>query len=1848
MANLGEKLLQLDNLAEFQNLSYGEQVGLRSKIASDYLAKDTTFQGLTPQDQYALLQSMTLTRPALRDKALEAQGAGLVEAAKKGDKRAQQYMSDLVAESALISNSMLANLFGSKIIAPLIAKEKDVRRSPELEASQFWASDPRDRMRLSDYLESETQQYEGLANRTKMLKIAATVLPTMAEFLLLMPLTGASSAPAGIGKLVMRGITSAASKAVTTGSKLLWGLAGAVAHGSTTALVGVARENLLGILNKAPKDPNIAELLKKNAKWFGGYFLGDALMNMALDTVIPLARGMKLAFLPKGQTGAAFKGLTQDDIMSIMDDVVTGKGIDPYMRARLPKATQLAFDNMATSVAVNKYLPSKSPEEIFTFLANSQEYAVAQGLKSKTLQLREVGGASFIDFDDYKAATAWLTNTYETQGKARIFPVATPKQLADLKVKSLAEAQVPLASLTRRQYVEYVKDGWERLGYASSHDMIMKQSGELLEKRFGVKLSASNEDWFKAVAGEWNIDVKPENLIWDNGTKGPITLQGVVNDKAYAMYSTREGMHHFDFTGIKELTPEAQKLVVVHELRHARDATFGYQPMKTAAEDAVEPHMATWTSFNPEYVHKLAVEGVLREGYQVPEAILKDYPDLMPRMFRPEKLSEAAVKLQAGASRNLEIREILGGSLRLKDERKLDLLAKLAAVNPETRMYSRENLEKFAKEYLLGSGAKPGDVANVRVEFVHSKASQLDVKGDIPLEDVEGVASRAEYFTDKNIRITAYGKTFTMPIRLAGDLAEGTRLRNLVGFLDNLEIFPVKTVPNVKIKQALARLKVENFQVMAKATGSTKRMVKLTSEEFPEQVAGFLQKKGSLWEYTMTSGLPARGTAPTLKEARQGLLVAFQKQGVELTSEVRATTSLAEKGFLAQYPKLLQRQRIFTPAWVEYAAGELDNATLKVDAITGAIEVNIHQVAGDLASPIARTITVDSYEVLAKDLIARTVDEKYLRGYLNDQGLKLVVNRETKQVSVLARAGEKPLYQAPDVHTLLTQNPELMPKIPHDLGPQVAAVTPGQVEVKYTKGILTGSYEEVLKELDRFENRALRQSKMMVRANRQGYLTSSQLSKQFEVYIPEINERRVFNDMAGVKEYLGGGWKQYDEIEKTALQKGMRLVPANGKWLAYDSTGKVVQLADEAALHAHIAKVPRPEWMPELSGMPSEVVEPMKRPPEGTFKPEFLALREPKTAFGVKLDVVSQFWRDPIAWFRQHVEKGGDPELLKAISSFEDVRQLMRAEDNRLGQLAHTLFLDSAGKPIGKDRRIYIGEWLRAAPDQKVEVIRIRGLTEDELHAGELLRGLWGAEAGKGLHGKFGIVGFIDDYFPKMNQHFNSNRAKIFSDGDVRSYMRDVFGENVPGKLDAFFKHARVSDVLSLSQELDPLAAVMKYGAIGHRELYMGPYWDEIGKVLEATTDDVGKARLFAYMGDIMGLPHGGAEKTLQNATLEVLKKFGVEHGLGLDVVKLMTSFAYMSALGFRPMLAVRNTLQIFNTLAPSLGLGGNKWVSKAMKKIAGDSDGSVFNGLRAKGIMMANLPVPGGETLAMLDPEAFVGKFLNKGLSWYRNSDEFTRAVSFWASKMKFDDAIERYQASMKGALNMSEENFLEMSGLNMLPPDVKNQALGLIREGKWYSASDLYATRMTDWTMFPYRSGMTPMAFRSLPGKLFGMMGHYPLYYVENIRRGLKYGSTASKAAFASTFLWNSAVIYGALQYGFGQKADDFIPWVPMQFTGGPLYQLTNSMIQSVGRGYKGRQARAELFGLTSTEGKLAFDPRKGSLYQWFVPGGFELRKISDGVKFAEAGNWWSAFLSFTGGTPVPSWLDAGVKAE
>ena len=932
---------------------------------------------------------------------------------------------------------------------------------------------------------------------------------------------------------------------------------------------------------------------------------------------------------------------------------------------------------------------------------------------------------------------------------------------------------------------------------------------------------------------------------------------------------------------------------------------------------------------------------------------------------------------------------------------------------------------------------------------------------------------------------------------------------------------------------------------------------------------------------------------------------------------------------LKDYSEQVVKQRLYSPEWVRHAVENKLNAKLLEPTGKGKRQWTIGFEDGTKQ-------TFDSYDDIGNFVIAKTIEPEALYRHLRQyEGYRLKHRTDpvTDQESYHLFRGKKQVARYNSFEELLNDRPDLVPKISSDLGPELTFVDNNRVSVKYIKGSAIGPYQDVLRHLDNFRNYKVEHPYVQLEAGKKGSLRMNKFTKQVEVYLPDLEWRSPVENIKTAKKLLSEGVQDWDLLKEVAAQKGFRLEPMSGRYILYSDKGVAYSASTAAELSETLKTVPIPEWAPELSGLDDigMMLEKFPKPPENMFQPkefQMTPLKDTMTAH----DIISGFYRPPDQWLVKAIEAGGDQQVLKYFREIEDVRQFLRGEEYKTGQAIYSAFVVK-GKMLKKSRRIAVGEYLKAKGAGNKELVQLRReLTPEELNVADRLREIWGKTSEEGLFQKFGVRtdDFLEDYLPRIRKFYQANSWKPQHDGERHQFLKAVFDNHKPPHdLDAFFKHQRVTDVIKMSMEDDPLALMLKYNTIGHREAFLGPHWSQVDEYLKKAGGTMDKRllqRFQLYRAQVMGLPEGMADEWVRDASVKLFQKMGLPIGVSTDVTRMMMSWGYLAGMGFRPWLPIRNSFQIWTTLAPRLG---NDWVAGAIQKIAKDSQGVLFEPLRRSGLMTTHLPLYGSE---LFDNTSFIGKLTHKGLQWYKNSDDFTRAVAYHAARDRFMDAVERFNrmgpmGKEKGFLGrtMTQKQFMDMSGLDMMPRDLRGQAANLIRQGKWNAAADLFATNIVTETMFPYRAGMGPLAFKGLVGKLFGMFGTYPVYYIENIKRALKYGSTASKLGYVARFLGNTTALYYLFKEGLGINATNFIWWVPADFTGGPYYDMMNMVLDAMDfRSYAGRQARGEMI---------------SEIPKWMS--GFQLRSMTKAWQSFREGDMYRGLLNLSSAPINPAWF-------
>jgi len=955
-----------------------------------------------------------------------------------------------------------------------------------------------------------------------------------------------------------------------------------------------------------------------------------------------------------------------------------------------------------------------------------------------------------------------------------------------------------------------------------------------------------------------------------------------------------------------------------------------------------------------------------------------------------------------------------------------------------------------------------------------------------------------------------------------------------------------------------------------------------------------------------------------------------------------------------EYAPSLARQHLFTPSWVE-------------DQVESTLKGRLEKLAGGkvLAHLPAGDVPFDSLDDLGKYVISETVEPEFFKSYLQKRfGLSLQVDKTSGKASVFQKG--KKVIEAENFRSLVRENSELLDKIPSHLGPELTVTTEGTLRVRYIKKVLTGPYTEVLNELDRFSNYKPKTEFTPLFSSKKGSIQVHKVTKEIEVILPDIGYRSPARTVKEAKKLLTEGISNWENLKFISHSKGYRVTPW-GEGFAFYSTeggGKVTYGRTLAEAESVLDGVKIPSWAPELSGI-DELDVAMNKGlmkgvtiPENMFKPTEFKV-EPRVD-GLPWNVVmSQFYRPPEPWLVRAVAEGGDPKILRYFRDIEKMRQFVRAAEGYSGDSIQKIFtertaLGKIGKKLmPKKQRVEVGAYLlqrRGQPELAAKLYE--NLSDWQKDVAKQIQDLaFGSSPETGAAVKFGITQgqWLEDYVPKIRKFYLENPNKSYSDGKSYRFLKDVFdGRQPPHDLDAFFKHARASDVINMAIEDDPLTMLLRYSAVGHREHYFGPIWREADEYIKKVgkgnkTSQQMAARFAVYQGQIMGMPEGLGEKMVQESLQGLFSKLGVKGRLGEDVVSKIISLNYLSFMGFRPWLPIRNSFQIWTTVAPRIG---NDWTIAGLREVAEDSDGMIYDFLRQRGVMTGTLPLFGAEE--MLGSAASpLGKkvqtVVHKGLQWYKNSDDFTRAVAWRGSYLRFMDSVDRLNRGVWKGLDpdIATKRFMEMSGAVQLHPDLKEKVKFFMKNNQVQEAATTFADWMTEQTLFSYRKGMSPIWAKGMVGKLFGMFGTYPAYYVENIRTALKYMPRGAKLGYMARFLGNSALLYYTFKEGLGINANNFQPWTPASFSGGPMYDLMNKALRSMDtRSYAGRQARAELLGLSTKDGKPSIRFFQSDVGRMMT--GYQLRSMIDAMESFQEGEIYQGMLNL-GSFPInPDWWE------
>lgn len=723
-----------------------------------------------------------------------------------------------------------------------------------------------------------------------------------------------------------------------------------------------------------------------------------------------------------------------------------------------------------------------------------------------------------------------------------------------------------------------------------------------------------------------------------------------------------------------------------------------------------------------------------------------------------------------------------------------------------------------------------------------------------------------------------------------------------------------------------------------------------------------------------------------------------------------------------------------------------------------------------------------------------------------------------------------------------------------------------------------------------------------------------------------------------VGSFVGGQFRRLDNIREGMAVKGVEVYADGGTVKFLTPEGSVLTASTDEELARVMRSIPDvPEGPPLLGQDAEDALSEISAATGLRFTPHVMPTEDEIARMSVRgLTQGSLLTGNTEYAFERLFADRGLPQLQVLYRQLENSRAAATAAESSYDQL-----LGRLERGMGRQARQRIWHLLN---NTSPENMRRLGLVLGEVTDAE--RGVAGELRAMldRMHRQFGIrADFLDNYVSHVRRVWQGlSPRKRASLHDAQAIIRQAYPNSQPPRELTFFaEHLRKEHFVDYLIDDDAFSSMRKYVRMGSFTANTRQSYAAFRDAVQRYSGQLGSSgieRVNHYLSEFAGGNFTRGEKffnnivgdfaenlstrprRIQRLMQKEARRLGGEFSdidadrvwtqasaagrrAGQDFMSNVYGMTYFANLGFKPFLAVRNSLQVWTTLAPRFS---NAEVLNAVRYVNQNPD-QVADVLRRVGVIADRPPIVEGSRMGTL-----VQRANERALRAFTNSDHYTRAVSYVTASRAIDTAV------AGGFLDAGAEAFAKKSGTEFLNPVDRDMVFQLARSGDLEGARRMFGTLTTERTMFGYRPSQSPALFRqSMIGKIAGRFGTYSAGYRANILSAFEHGTGGGKAKFFAVMLQNSAAL-SAMFASLGVRYTDFVPGMPALFSGGPTFDLLIDLFQSFDTGYSGQQARGEL--------RRRLDPTSIG----------QARQIRNALDHLDRGDSLSAFAAL-GGVPL-----------
>ena len=806
---------------------------------------------------------------------------------------------------------------------------------------------------------------------------------------------------------------------------------------------------------------------------------------------------------------------------------------------------------------------------------------------------------------------------------------------------------------------------------------------------------------------------------------------------------------------------------------------------------------------------------------------------------------------------------------------------------------------------------------------------------------------------------------------------------------------------------------------------------------------------------------------------------------------------------------------------------------------------------------------IGSLETVTDTFLVKSTTMSHLRASLESEGMSLAY--DGKNYGILDAKG-KVLGSGPDAASAMFASGYRPKLLDGRFGPRNVEILPDGTPFEHTPMGVRGSLSDVNRYVNQFMDVAEEEGKRAVPVA-DGTVALGH-DGAYTVEVPAWGIREKFATSAEAYEYVSGAYKQYDNMQRLANERGFSFTydPRRGYVLSNAAGTYTGRTLDEVG--AILAKNPDPRWAPggsfdtgealknsgDVTRIGSDTV-PNTRNTGRYYNRNELgqAISRAKTwigeTFGPTRALFARAEREyglkglSQAWFRasEGIRTAANASYLDA----QKVMSIARMYDFK-GQ--DTVVVDKIMQAI--------------SPEERAQVFDDFGIKEGSAkrmaieNAADRLR----TEFYDKVYTRTGQNPdiFLKDYARKVYEYKQRNPqayqdAELTGPEGMRQLIERLYAGRVPDDLRFQALHERVADMDGILKEENAFSKAILYSQSANRWAYSAEVMKDFFNRVNAK--DVPKHVQVSGKHFIDEALNAG-----QSDAMEILRSLGKEGSTAphRPLMSYLQTAAGMGTYGYKPSSAL--TILEHNYLVGTAFLG-----TEAMNRgFEASARGGVphLQEQFQKGVFTGRIPVLYGFGDSATGSGWLSDMFTKaaKASTYFtQNGHVLGRSGVYDAASWMFDRYVKPWMD--RGKMGDWEAKARQIKAFR-LDPGALDQVKDFLDQGNYEAAKHAYATNMTDQIAFMFRPEDQGRALSGgMLAKMYGQLMIVPTHYAAAMARLASTGGFADRVAALSTLAKNTAAFYGANRAA-GLSGGNLLPWRVVTLRGGPLWQAMSSL--------------------------------------------------------------------------------------